>query len=93
MRSTRALVFGLTPTRSWSARSTVPMEVPRASAISRIPATLSLLSAAFIVIRNQPFPHQTSRSVQIHFDSESWGCVVLLPVTYTLLHLLLHQHL
>jgi hypothetical protein len=59
------------------------MEVPSASAICFIPAFFSPLFTAFIVSGYQSFQDRAPCGTQIYFDSESEGCVVLLPVTYT----------
>src|SRR6266576_4194372 len=47
MSSTRALVFKLTPGRLCKTRSTVPIEIPSARAISLIPPVLGVLFIGF----------------------------------------------
>jgi hypothetical protein len=91
MRSTRAFVRALTPLRPCKARSTVPMDVPRALAISRMPAALPLLLAVLILLDvftlYPPLPRKRELG-KIDFDSEIQQCVVLFTLTYTHKHLL-----
>src|SRR5579859_5932257 len=75
MRKTRVLVRGLTPLRPCRARSTVPIEVPRASAMSRMPAALAPLSLGPMIDIPLSFAQPSNpKAAKSNFDSSIGAC-------------------